>query len=151
MKRFISIPVAPSVDTAIYASGDLIGGKLTIPAPDTGKIVSVRLVDQAGQASVIDLVLWSADPSGTTFTDNAALDVADTDMVALIGVVPIAAADYDTFADNRVATVPNYNLVYGPLAKGQNGGYSMYGALVSRGTPTYAAATDLILSIGIEY
>ena len=151
MKKFIAIPVVPSVDTAIYASGDLIGGKLTIPAPDKGKIVSVRLVDQAAQSAAIDLTLWASDPAGTTFTDNAALDVADADMAALIGVVPIAAADYDVFSDNRVATVSGYGLVYGSLAKGQNGGFAMYGALVSRGTPTYVAATDLHLSIGIEY
>ena len=85
------IEIEVAVDTAIYASGDLIGAKLTLPAPaKRGKIVSVVLIDQAAQSAVIDVMFWSANPGATTFADNGALDVADADLDNAIGIVPIA-------------------------------------------------------------
>ncbi|HEC61436.1 hypothetical protein LCGC14_0705690 [marine sediment metagenome] len=142
----IQIVVAPVADTSIYAAGDLIGGKLTlspvvVAAASGGVIQTVVLVDQADQKSAIDIVFFGADPTGTTFTDQAALDVADADNLNIVGVVSIGASDYVSFNDNALATVrPS-------LAFKLDKGVAMYAALVCRGTPTYAAATDLQLTV----
>lgn len=144
----IQIVVAPVADTSIYAAGDLIGGKLTLSpavlaAAGGGVIQSIVLVDQANQKAPIDIVFFGSDPSGTTFTDQAALDIADADVLNIVGVVSVAASDYVSFADNAVATLrPS-------MAFKLDSGITLYAALVCRGTPTYAASGDLQLTITI--
>lgn len=146
-------PDALTVDTAAYATGELIGkhtgGKLTFTNAFSGpgkggRLVQVILTDDGAQSAAIDLVLFSSDPSATTFTDQSALDIADADLDKIIGIVSLAAASYKAFADNSaiVATA-------GPIDIVTDSG-TLYGALVSRGSPDYVAATDLTLRLVIE-
>lgn len=141
--------VQPAIETSAYASGDLIGEKLTFSdvvkqydRGGGGLVQSSVLVDQAAQEADIDLILFDTDPTGTTFTDNSALDVADADMDKIVGVVEFRT--YYAFGDNSVGQSLNLALPF-ILSTGQD----LYGALVSRGTPTYAAATDLIVRLNI--
>ena len=135
-----------TVDTSAYAAGDLIGAKLsiTLPAWATGKrgflIQSVSLQDLAKQSAAIDVLFFHADPSGTTFTDNAALDVADADVASIAGFAQLLT--YSNFNDNGYAQAGNLAL---PVVVD---GSTLYACLVSRGTPTYAAS-DLKLRVGI--
>jgi hypothetical protein len=139
------VSATPTVDTSAYASGDLIGAKITLAnavqvAAGSGELLSLVLSDLANQKSDIDVVLFDSDPSTTTFTDQAALDIDDADLVKVIGVISIAAADYVSFVDNAVATLRDLRLGF-KLASGT----SLYAALVCRGTPTYASSSDLKL------
>jgi hypothetical protein len=146
-----NITVTPTIDTNIYASGDLVGTKLTLSnalraQTGRGRIVSVTLVDQAKQSAALDVVFFNANPSGTTFTDNAALDVADADALKYAGHVSIVAGNYAAFADNSAATVVVSGAGIQVTATDSS---TLYACLVSRATPTYAAATDLQLTVGI--
>jgi hypothetical protein len=141
-----TLSASPTVDTAIYASGDLIGGKLSftsavLASAGGGEILNCLLADQAKQDAEIDLVLFDADPTGTTFTDQAALDIADADLTKIIGIYRFS--DYADFADNAIAQVT--------LASGFKlaSGTTLFGALVSRGTPTYVAGTDVTVRISV--
>jgi hypothetical protein len=142
-----------TVDTSAYAAGDLVskgGAVLTFDLGAFGKgagglIQSARLVDQAKQQVPLDLVLFDSNPSNTTFTDNAAFDVADADMDKVIGLVRLV--DYCALNDNAFALASNLALDF--ALKGD--GSTLYGALVSRGAPTYVAATDLALQLGILF
>jgi hypothetical protein len=143
------VTVSPTVDTAIYASGDLMGGKLTLAsaarvAGGTGMIHSLTIVDQDNEKAALDIVFFESDPTGTTFTDQAALDVADADMLNVVGVVSVSASDYVSFVDNAVATLRNIGLSFK-----LDSGTSLFAAIVSRGTPTYTAATDVQVKVGI--
>jgi hypothetical protein len=133
---------APTPNTSIYADGDLVGGKMTLNMPQSGIIESIFLLDQAVQDAALDLVFFSKNPSNTTFTNNSALDLHDTDTLTILGVVRIAASDYVDFADNSLATIRGVGLAYvadGPV---------LYACLLSNGaTPTYANAADLQLTI----
>ena len=139
------LTATPVIDTAIYASGDLIGTKMTLAGAAklsrVGRINSIVIADQAKQDAAIDVIFFDSNPSTTTFTDNAALDVADADTLKIIASVKIVAADYSDFADNSVATKA-VDLGFATV-----GGGDLYACLVSRGTPTYAAATDLQLRV----
>lgn len=142
--------VALTVQAAAYATGELIGGKNTLVGAGrfkngTGVIQSLTLVDQANQKVPIDLVVFNADPSNTTFTENGALDVADADMAKITGVISILASDYVSFADNAVASRQGIGQVF----QSTEADGDLYFALVSRGAPTYAATTDLIIKFGI--
>lgn len=137
-----------AVETLLYATGDLVGGKLSLveagrSSPNTGLIHSVVIRDQANQKVAFDVVFFSADPTGTTFTENAALDVADADLAKVLGVVQVVASDYVTLSDNAVATRSGLGLPY------ELGGSTLYAALITRGAPTFAAATDLSLAVGL--
>lgn len=135
---------SPTCDTNIYASGDLIGGKLSLVVnKNNGVINTLVLTDAANQKSALDVVFFVDNPSNTVFTDQAALDIHDTDLKLIAGRITLAATDYVSYADNAEATVkPNfgYQLVSGT---------TLYACLVSRGTPTYAAATDLQLRVTV--
>lgn len=139
--------VFPTVDTAgAYAAGDLIGGKLTFDAIGYGDewgglIQSLCIADRAKQDANLDIVIFGQDPTGTTFTDQAAFDVADADLLKIIAVVPLTS--YKDFADNSFAGVSGLAVPF--LADESN---QIYVAVVSRGAPTYVAANDLFLTIG---
>ena len=109
----------------------------------SGRVKSVIVTDQNKQNVVIDLVLFNADPSGTTFTDNSILDIADADMVKIIARVPLV--DWTNFNDNAFCAVNNLSLDFN-LASGT----SLYGCLVTRGTPSFAATNDIVVTLVIE-
>jgi len=133
------------VNTDAYASGDLLGSKLTLTGayPDSPRepfLVSVAIQDLTAQNATIDVVIFDSDPDGTTFTNNSALDIADADLPKIIGVVQVS--DYYAFADNSVGIASGISIAAKPLA-----GADLYACLVSRGTPTYAA-NELSVSFG---
>ncbi len=133
--------------TAPYASGDLIGGKLTLTdaarfgdklRPGTGIIQSVILTDLAKQSADLDVVFFDSDPSATTFTDQAALDIDDADLVKIIGVASVTS--WAAFADNSAGQLLNVGLAF-DLGQAT----SIFAAIVSRGTPSFASESDLRL------
>jgi hypothetical protein len=148
-----SIKVASTIQAAAYAANDLVGGKQTITSPvrlsgGSGKIRGILIGDQAANSaanSVYDLIVFDADPSGTTFTENAALDVADLNKI--IGVVRfdgVAGSTLFTNADNEVI----FKAVEIPIQA--SGSANLFCAMIARGAPTYAATTDVFLTFQIE-
>jgi hypothetical protein len=141
--------VTPTVSSSpAYTAGDAVGGKMSFAnavrvSGGSGIIQSVRLVDQAKQSTAIDIIFFEADIS-TTVTDNAALDLADADALLAIGHVSIAATDYCALSDNSFATKTAIGLPF-KLASGT----TLYAAMVARGTPTFAATTDVVVQLGI--
>jgi len=139
----------PTVSTTpAYSVGDLVGGKLTFAgaariAAGSGRVATVTVTDKGKQSQDLDLVLFDADPSGTTFTDNAAFAPADADLVKIAGVIPIR--EWGGFSDNSAGCARAVGLAFKLPA-----GTSLYGALVARGTPTFASTSDLSVRLAIE-
>jgi len=128
--------------TVAYASGDLIGTKMTWgtafrSTKYSGYLSKLVWQDPDAQEYDFDVVIWKADPSNTTFTDNSALDVDDDDLLQVAEVVNVYSSDFASFADNSVAQVEPKNLVVGD-------GADLYVAVVARGTPTYAGTPQLL-------
>lgn len=142
------ITAIPTVSTSpAYSAGDLIGGKISLAnasraATLGGTITSVVLSDKAKQSAATDVVFFTADPSNTTFTDNAALAVNAADLINIVGVVPITS--WSSFSANSVGYANGVGLGFTLAA-----GTTLYAALVSRGTPTYASTSDIQLTVGI--
>jgi hypothetical protein len=142
----VSIALVPTITTVIYATGNLMGGKLVAAgmmnaARLGGRIRTISIADKANQKAAIDVVCWGADPSGTTFTDHAALAVAAADLLKLVGHVSILAADYISFSANALATKNNINWSLKSTTT------SLWFAMIARGTPTYASVSDLQLTV----
>lgn len=147
------VSVTPTIEAAAYATGDVIGGKLTFTnalqqTVASGYAVSAMISDKAAQAVDLDLVLFRQDPSSTTFTENAALDINDADLSKVLGVINFASASRFAFADNSVHYVGSLALpIEGRSSTGMSG--TIYGVLVSRGAPTFASTSDLTITIGV--
>jgi hypothetical protein len=144
-----TVAVTPTVSTSpAYAAGDAVGGKQTFSSATrisahSGRVKSVIVTDLAKQNAVMDFILFNADPSGTTFTDNSALDVADADVSKIFARVPLV--DWCGFNDNSVCAVNNLSLDF-KLSSGS----SIYGCLITRGTPTFAGTSDIVVTLVIE-
>lgn len=142
------ISATPTVTASgIYAAKDAIGGIMSFAnaartSADGGVLESVTIVDKAQQMAAMDLVLFNASPGGT-FTDNSAFDPSDADLLTVVGVVPIVGADYFDFNDNSVAHRSGLGIIYHCAAT------TLYGALIARGTPTYAATSDVTVTVGV--
>ena len=145
----VCVYASPSVDTSAYESGDLIGGKLTFAgalraATSSGYVVSATVFDQAAQAVDLELVLFGSDPTATTFTDQAALDVADADTFKVASAVSFGSASRFAWADNGMKYVSE---IMRPVVGAST---SLYGALVSRGTPTFATSADVRVQVCVS-
>lgn len=144
MGRLVNFSASLTVDTNAYASGDNVGGKLTITGvPPRGIIRRVTLTDLAVQGADLDLIVFTENPSGTTFTDNGAMDIADADITKIAG--KLALTTDTAFADSGITEDAGTRDLEYQLTSGT----TLYCALISRGTPTYAAS-DLTLRLVIE-
>lgn len=128
------------VDTNAYSAGDMMGtGALEITDAGYiggGVLHTISIVDLTKQSSAIDLLFFASACTNTTFTNNAALDVHDTDALDFIGHVSILATDYTALSDNSLGTARNVGLTFNPPENSK----SIWCVPVCRGTPTYAAS-----------
>lgn len=129
--------VDPVVDTAVYASGELLCAKITLnPIWNEIYLEKITVIDLALQNSALDFVFFSTNPSATTFTVNGALTVADADCDRITAIAQVLSAHYIGFADNSVACVNDKIFL-----KGHNS--NIYIAVVARGTPDYVTTGDI--------
>jgi len=132
--------VTPTIDTAIYAAGDLIGGKLVFTdVIPNGIITSVNIIDRDNEAADLEINFFTVDPTNTTFTDNAPFD---PDLLDIINMLPPALVNtHSAFANNGLSYATNLNIPY------KVAGTTLWGAIKSIGTPTYTNDDDLTVII----
>lgn len=129
-------------NTSQYAAGDFIGSAILtladVPTVNGGAyLTSLSITDLTKQNAVIDFLFFSSVCSNTTFTNNGALDVHDTDLLTFLGHVNIAAANYVSLADSSVGTVAQIGLALqcNPAST------SLYVVpVLTSGTPTWDAS-----------
>lgn len=131
-------------NTDAYSAGDLVGGKLTLAdvflnGAKEPFLTSITVQDLTKQNAALDIVFFDADPAATTFTNNAALDIADADLPKVIGYAQVV--DYASFNDSSVGCVSGLAMAIRPTAS------TLYACIVSRGTPTYGA-NELSIAFG---
>lgn len=142
-----SLTVNPTVDTSAYATGDLVSPLMTFTAiaglSRAIKIMTALIKDKANQKLALDLVLFKANPTASTFTLNAAVAIHASDLDKVCGVVSFVAGDYEAFNANAVAHKSGLHIAV------QLDGADLYGILVARSAPTYAAS-DLFVTVAVE-
>lgn len=138
--------ITVTCSTAAYTAKDNIGGLMNLALPkghQAGIVQTLTLSDAAAQSKEIDVVFFNANPSATTFTDNAALDIDDTDLKRICGIATVTASDYKAFNDNVAASInPS-------IAFRLNNTSVLYFAMVDRGAYDAAATTDLGLTLQV--
>ena len=137
------VTIIPVVDTDIFAATDVLFADTLLAAvarEDGGSVTLVSIAgrDLAKQDSAIDLYFFDSEPATGTYAINGAFDLNDTDADLFVGHVAIVAGNYSDGNDNSVFTKRNIGLQMKCLTVDD-----LYVIGVCRGTPTYAAATDL--------
>lgn len=143
------IDVQLTVQAAAYAAGDVIGGKITIPGAvardgGSGLLKSVLLCSKADLTVNMDLVLFSADPAASTFTENGPVAIDVTDVAKVLGVISLATR-FD-LGTPVVVGAANLDMIVQSGALTRN----LFACLIARGAYTPAATADVILRFGIQ-
>lgn len=142
------LTATPTVSTSAYTSGDNVGGKVTLTSvcraeQGSGLIQSVIITSKSIQTATFDVVFFSSDPSGSTFTDNVAQAIVDADLSKIIGV-----AQCSTVVALAAESIHQATGLALPFAL-SGGATSLYAAIIVRGTPTLGSVSDIWLSVQV--
>jgi hypothetical protein len=139
----LTVTVAQTVSTSpAYTTGDAVGGLMTVAnaervAGKGGLLLNVVANMKSAQTAQIDVFFFTANPTGSTCTDNAAFVLATADFSKLKGVVHLndwTAGNVASFGQAQAQPATPYTLPSGTTA---------YACAVVRGAPTYTATTDV--------
>lgn len=142
--------VTPVVSASpAYTANDTIGGKMTftglLSTPQfASRLKKVLIQCKTAQTAACDLVLFSSDPAGTTVTDNGPAAVAVADIPKIVANINIPTGAWAALGTPSVAEV-DCDI---PLP-GNNGG-SLFGILITRGTPTLGSTSDINVVLHAE-
>ncbi len=140
-----SISLTPTVTAGAYAAADAVGGLLTFAnaarqSGGGGLINKVIILDDAGQDA--ELELWLFNASFTAMADNAPWAPSEADLRKLVAIIATTTGAWfaaGTPSAARVEVNQRYDLA----------GTSLFGQLVTRDTPTFAATDDVTVTIGL--
>lgn len=145
------VQFTPTIDTSIYAANDVlfvttlvkgcfnkVGGK--------GFLRAVVVGDKDDEGGDIGLIFFNANTSAGTL--NNALSISDANVPTILAVVDLGGSYLDIGGAKVLNYAPQDNSVPLVAAEGLQGIY-VAGYIVS-GTPTYTAATDLVITLFIE-
>ena len=159
-KKVRSVQLTPTIYTAgAMASGDAMHTSALEIADilqhnASGHIKSVVISDLDKKNTDLDVVFFKANPSTSTITAGDAIDIADSELLDVIGYVSVVAANYADFADNSVAgkecEIPFAKEGTGVINTSSSTARSLWCVLVSRDTDTFSTATALTLTVNIE-
>ena len=141
----ISITQSQTVTAGAYSANDVVGDLLTFAGAARGTggggvIKDVIIIDDAGQDSVMELWLFSE--TFTAITDNDAFDISQADSRNLVAIISTSNGAWYASGTESVAVIEasqRYDVT----------GTSLFGQLVTRGTPTFAATDDVTVIIGL--
>lgn len=148
--------VVPTVDTAIYAAGDVVA-QFDISSIDNltggGLLKNISVFDDSGQADTFTFLFFDGTLSGGTYNLNGALSLSTADKLLFLGAVTFAATDWKT-ANSKSYGCKECALAlrHTPPAPGQgvqNAAGALTVIILAGGTPTYASAAALKLAFGI--
>lgn len=160
--RTTRVQVTPTIDTNIYASGDCLGGLMSIAGAASystggGRLLGVSVVDKTqAQRAAMDLVFFSQ--SVTVAGNNSPFATSDADMVYAVGAISLGSWSYLTaFAGtplNSLAVWPSPASAATSVQSGEIpyvcAATTLYCQAIVRGTPTYTSTSDLVFSFLIQ-
>ena len=147
--RSVNVKLNPTVTaSSAYTAGYVVGGLLSFTsafgAANSGLLESIVISLKSVQTCGFKLYLFTDNPSGSTTTDKAALSVAAADITKQAGVYTLAS----TIADSGGGTSTVYNLdAIGKVIVSAS--TTLYAVLVTTATPTFAATSDVFVTVGI--
>jgi len=142
------IEVECSTDTAAHAANDVVCQPVELPgiarAGGCAVITSVVVTDYDDQGSALD-VLFLRSPI-TVGANNAAMTISDGEIAEVLGFVSVSS--YLNLANNQVGEARSVGLVVKPELTSGDDDRSIWLALRTTGTPTYASGR-LMVKVGV--
>jgi hypothetical protein len=140
------VSVSPTVTASAYATGNVVGGKITFSnallTAGSGVLESIWLKIKTVQTATFQLSLFDSNPTNSTWTDKAAPAINVADLPFLIG----------TYALSTPLSVLGTETIYTLDAIGHAinaGATTLYGILTVTGTPTFGSTSDISVALGI--
>lgn len=140
------VVVAPAVTAGAYSANDIMGGLLTFTVPNVANggyflLNELQFSFKAAVTPSLLAVIFSADPSSTTKTDNAAYSLNAADAFKVRASLPVNAlggylTDHGT---PNTIRLPNINLIM----KADGATRCFYMLLVDLTGVTLASTSDL--------
>lgn len=135
----ITVDVTLSLDTNIYAIGDVLAATQEVAgvarASGTGvELVSMVVRDKDDQAAAA-MSFYFFDANVALGTENSAPSISDADADALCGMVTVPSAAWVDLGGVKVASLANLGLLMHPAT-----GTSLWIAATTAGTPTQSAS-----------
>lgn len=146
-----TVAVTPTVVASPdYTTGMTMGGIMTFASilRATGKTayaVSLRVITKIANTAALDAFVFSASPTASTTTDNAAFLLSATDAPALMGVISLATTDW---VSGGSAISVGYKEARIPITGAA--ATSLYVVLVARGTFNLGSTSDLIVALSTD-
>jgi hypothetical protein len=135
-----------TVSTSGYVAGYVMGGLVTFTMPVTGFIQNATISYASGSyTNETDLILFNAAPTGGGVADSAAVAITATDHAKEIGFIPVTQCASDN-ASAGSELCEGLNQTIGTVLAA---GTTLNVAAVVRGTPTFATAADVIVTLYI--
>lgn len=143
------IAFTATVEAAAYADGDLLFDATSVAdfvRINGGRAIiqSVTVYDKGDQGVAFDL--FSSPVTVDFGTVNSASSISDAD--AILGVQRVCrveTADYIDLGGVRLATVTNLGI----MVEADSASRAIFLAAITRGAPTYASTSDLVMRIGV--
>jgi hypothetical protein len=137
------VAVTPTVTNGAYSPGDIVGALLTFASvarvnDEAVLITGAQVVSKAAVTPSLTLILFNADPSSTTKTDNAAYSLNSADAFRVVAAIPLNGGwtDHGTPNSTRVDNL-------GIVAKPVSGGRDLYGLLIDGTGATLTSTGDI--------
>jgi hypothetical protein len=129
-----------------YSTGDCVGSLLTfqpvvLAAGHDATVQAVTVQCKVANTVAMDLILFNANPSASTFTDNSAPAVHADDLAKVIGVINITK--WTSMGSNSQSMGEATNLAF-PVELATT---AAYGVLVARGTVNLASTSDITVTL----
>jgi len=144
--RYTSISPTLEVTAGAYTNGDVVGGRVALPAPfiDASgfKLHQVVMRDQAAQIADLRLHFYNVLPDA--ISDNAAFARDDDELLKWIGAVDVTT--FVALAANSHAIVSGLDL----WLPAQLGTIWMYIQVNDASPPTFAATDDLSIVLTVS-
>ena len=142
------IEVDVGVNTAAHAANDVVCQPVELAgitqAQGCAVITSVVVTDYDDQGSALDVLFLRSDI--TVGANNATMTISDGEIGEVLGYVSVSS--YLDLANNQVGEVRNVGLVIEPEINDGDSDRSIWMALRTTGTPTYAGGT-LTVKVGV--
>lgn len=144
---------AITVDTAVYAAGDNVGGVITVTGAvrvsgGTSTLQDMALTDLGNQRAQLEIRFFGANPTAGTYTDNAATVLHATDQAHALGRVTVYLSDWLTNGSIATATLRNIGL--GMQAEGGTSIWMVITTGAINGAPDYVTASDLSMKLTFQ-
>ncbi len=137
------VEVTPPIGAGIHVANDQVGEVFNIDGAvrylegSSGSILrGLTLTDADDQGIALDVLLFDESPT-TVSGERDLIQIADAELSdKCIGNIVVASGDYADLVTNQVASKGELSIV----CKAKDGSTSIFGLIVTRGTPTYTAA-----------